>query len=111
MLENFKCEKCGNCCKGEGIVKVSYEEFSKICKYLNISKAEALRYFFIKRGKIFIIRDKDNKECIFLRNNLCLINNVKPEQCKNFPLKWNTKEMLSECAGYRKLINEKNKNS
>jgi len=33
--------------------------------------------------------EKENHECIMLENNACIIHEVKPEQCRGFPNKWN----------------------
>ena len=33
--------------------------------------------------------DKGNGECIFLENNGCAVQPVKPQQCKDFPNLWN----------------------
>lgn len=33
--------------------------------------------------------EQPNDECIFLKGNDCEINEVKPQQCRDFPNKWN----------------------
>lgn len=44
--------------------------------------------------------EHDDHTCIFLEDdNTCLINDVKPLQCRNFPMKWNFKDWKKICGG------------
>ena len=40
-----------------------------------------------RRGLSII--DREDHSCIFLEKNSCVINDVKPQQCRDFPNKWN----------------------
>lgn len=42
------------------------------------------------------------QECIFLENNRCVINDVKPTQCIGFPTKWRTPDIMDYCEGMRR---------
>ncbi len=42
------------------------------------------------------------QECIFLENNRCIINDVKPTQCIGFPTKWRTPDIMDYCEGMRR---------
>lgn len=33
--------------------------------------------------------EKGNGECVFLEGGNCLVQSAKPQQCKDFPNKWN----------------------
>lgn len=102
--KDFTCLQCGNCCKGEGTVTVSQSEFTAICEYLALDYQDAVHYYFVKNGKKFSVRDQKNHDCIFLRKDQCLIHEVKPEQCRNFPFSWNIDFMLEECKGYQAML-------
>jgi hypothetical protein len=40
------------------------------------------------RAGLSLIEQADDS-CIFLNGNSCVINAVKPQQCRDFPNKWN----------------------
>lgn len=101
--QEFQCLQCGQCCKGEGTVRLSAEEFQKVCRHLGISRREALRFYGYKEREGYILFDKFNRECVFLRDNSCLIHEVKPAQCKDFPVYWSEKNMLATCCGYQQI--------
>ena len=51
------------------------------------------------------LTEAENGSCIFFEDGSaprCRINPVKPQQCRDFPLKWNFPNWQSECKG--KLI-------
>lgn len=35
------------------------------------------------------LQDKSNGECIFLEHGACAVQPVKPQQCRDFPHRWN----------------------
>ena len=93
MKNSFLCRKCGNCCKVPGYVRISEAETDKIAGYLEMSSREFNeKYTFLTQDRRSLsLREKDNGSCIFLSDSTgeCIINPVKPEQCVNFPFKWN----------------------
>ncbi|MCX7625520.1 MAG: YkgJ family cysteine cluster protein [Candidatus Sumerlaeaceae bacterium] len=110
QLREFVCLRCGNCCRGEGIVRVGLAEALRIADYLGVSvnefferytkepetrddAAKGLRWLLNKPGS--------DQECIFLEENCCRIHTVKPEKCRTFPLAWRTRDVLTYCAGLR----------
>lgn len=108
------CNKCGDCCKGfskkDGVV-VFPSELDRISSYLYINKKDFIN-LFLKRRKvtiekrrhtIFLLRFKENKDCIFLTsNNKCKIHNVKPNQCLNWP----EKSILNKSKDYPCLTDD-----
>lgn len=85
-LKNFKCKKCGNCCKATGFVHISKSETKKIADYLNMDYYEFKKKFtewILFGGRV--LKVKDDASCIFLEKNLCKIYEVRPTQCKTFP--------------------------
>lgn len=70
------------------------EEFAKyddICGDLNaqeeLMKKKDHSYFeYTNNGKILQLKSKENKECIFLKDNKCEIYPVRPLICKIFPI-------------------------
>ncbi len=94
---DFKCEKCGECCRGfsenRGIILFP-DDIYRISKMLNISseifkKKYCYSYELVTESKniyIYILR-YINKQCIFLNeSNLCEIHDFKPIQCFKGPI-------------------------
>ncbi len=106
-LERFECKKCGKCCVGDGVVVLKDEDISRISDYLNIDRIEFLEKYTIKEDNEIQLRDKDNEECIFLKDNLCSIHPVKPLQCHSYPNKWRSSELIRFCEGFKLSDDEK----
>ncbi|MDZ4814872.1 MAG: YkgJ family cysteine cluster protein [Verrucomicrobiota bacterium] len=87
----YECQRCGNCCRWPGDVKVTVPEVSAIASYLGLSDDELIERYTRLRGDRngLSLIEKPNHECVFLEGNVCLINAVKPKQCQDFPNKWN----------------------
>ncbi len=87
----WQCQRCTACCRWPGDVKVSAEEVLAIADFLHLSEAEFLeRYVRLRtnRNGLSLI-EKEDDSCIFLSGNECQIQEVKPQQCRDFPNKWN----------------------
>ena len=101
--KNFNCVRCGTCCKWPGYVRVSSDEIDAIAEFMQISSHEFIekytRLTSDRRGLSLI--EHDNGLCVFYRESPpeCVINDVKPAQCRNFPLKWNFEGWEKECRG------------
>ncbi len=87
----YQCQRCGNCCRWPGDVRVTKKEISEIARFLAMDETEFVQQFTRlrsdRRGLSLI--EKPNHECIFLEGIECTIQPVKPGQCRDFPNKWN----------------------
>jgi len=87
----YVCQRCTNCCKWPGDVRIEENEIAPIAAFLGLNEAEFIRKFIRlrtnRRGLSLI--EKDNHECIMLDGKACRIHPVKPGQCAGFPNKWN----------------------
>jgi hypothetical protein len=83
----FSCTQCGKCCTGfEGIVHLSEKEIELIANHLNLSiDIFKKNYLRIVDKKWALREDKENFDCIFYKDKLCTIYNVRPNQCKTYP--------------------------
>ena len=87
----YQCQRCTNCCRWPGFVKVGDAEINALARFLKISDHDFIQQYTRLRqyrdGLALI--DKPNGECIFLEGNNCSVQQVKPQQCTDFPNKWN----------------------
>ncbi len=81
----FSCQQCGNCCKGEGDVFVTPEDAARIADYLEISLIDFYQEYTYKSGNRPLLTAHPNQDCIFLKENKCLVHDVKPTQCLTWP--------------------------
>lgn len=87
----FKCLKCGNCCAISGSVEISGMEVDSISSHLALDVdcfVERYTDLSASRGGLKL-KDGNDGSCIFLgADRLCLIEKVKPMQCRSFPQAW-----------------------
>jgi Fe-S-cluster containining protein len=87
----YECQRCTACCRWPGNVRVSDEEIAALAKFKGLSEFDFIqkytRLHTDKRGLSLI--EKENHECIFLDGKDCTVQPVKPQQCQDFPNKWN----------------------
>lgn len=102
----FRCLRCGECCRWAGCVKLASGEAEAIAAYLGIPEQR----FFDEYTRIapdrscLALTERPTGECIYLEidgdgNSCCLINPVKPRQCRDFPVVWNFPGWEKECRG------------
>ena len=89
---HYLCQRCGNCCRWPGDVRVTDAEVERIADYIGLSVDRFVQTHTrvnANRTGLSLI-DKPNGECIFLEGkNVCQIQAVKPVQCEGFPNVWN----------------------
>ena len=95
----YVCQRCTNCCKWPGDVRLEDDEIPRIAAYLGMSEqgfVEKYTRLRMNRQGLSLI-EKDNHECIMLKKGGCRIHEVKPSQCAGFPNKWNFPGWREEC--------------
>lgn len=108
----FACERCGNCCKGEGAVRIGPAEADRLARHLHLPRRKFLKQYARQMGaEEWWLINHDNAElwCIFLTRDAdglygCQVNEAKPDQCRSFPAKWRNSDSLRTCAGLRTLV-------
>jgi Fe-S-cluster containining protein len=105
-MKKFVCSRCGACCRWPGAVKLEDAEVDAIAAELGISVEEFLADHteITPDRRHLSLREKANGECEYLavgEDGLarCLIENVKPRQCRVFPEKWNFPGWEKKCSG------------
>lgn len=102
----YQCQRCANCCKWPGDVVLWEDEVGRIADYLHLPTTEFIDKFTRLRANRngLSLTEKPNGECIFLDGLNCTINPVKPEQCRDFPNKWNFPGWRDRCEAVPVLM-------
>ena len=85
-MRSFNCQQCGECCYGEGGIRLTKDEIEQISEFLGISRESFLDNFCEKRHGLDYIKSAPDGFCIFFHEKKqCLIHPVKPEVCALWP--------------------------
>ncbi len=87
----YVCQRCANCCKWPGDVRIEEDEIGPIAGFLGLSAEEFIqRHTRLRSNRQGLsLVEKENHECSMLDGDACLIHPVKPAQCRGFPNQWN----------------------
>ena len=87
----YLCQRCGNCCRWPGDVIVTQGEVEAIAEQVGMTVEDFIQSrtrLSANRQHLSLI-EKEDGSCFFLDGrNTCLIQPVKPEQCRGFPNRW-----------------------
>jgi len=90
-LRNFKCRMCGNCCRPRGEVRLSQADVDRLAAFLSLNAKDFADAYTELTGdrRGLTLKERESGECVFLsRDNLCMVHDAKPEQCRSFPVGW-----------------------
>lgn len=95
----YQCQRCANCCRWPGFVKVTEPEIAAIAGFVGLGEAEFIQRFTRLRPERtgLALIDQPGGECIFLEGGDCSIQPVKPGQCRGFPNEWNFPGWRERC--------------
>ncbi|MDD2902340.1 MAG: YkgJ family cysteine cluster protein [Syntrophales bacterium] len=109
IWEFFECQRCGKCCEQLGL---PWDPFKvhEIAEYLDINLDELItRYYgsiIEKDGeKFYELRDELTRPCRLLgKDKSCLIHQVKPGPCEDYPIETDFGDSGIDCPAYKKAI-------
>jgi Fe-S-cluster containining protein len=85
------CQRCTACCRWPGHVRVTEEEIGLMAGHLGIAEHDFIQRYtrlrFDRKG--LVLEEQEGGACIFLDGMDCLVQGVKPKQCRDFPNGWN----------------------
>ena len=128
---HFECTKCGACCRDDKIlVTVTNSDILRIAMILELSSPNMLRaldfyildestptpiglekipYIITEQGRAYVaLKKMENGDCIFLKDNQCMIHSIRPMVCRAFPfvfsrnnneLNWGLSSKKAICPG------------
>jgi Fe-S-cluster containining protein len=111
----YSCDRCTACCRWPGQVRITSEEIARLAAFLGQTEFDFIQKYtrLSPDRQGLALQDKPGGECVFLEGNDCVVNAVKPQQCRNFPNLWNfpgfqevcrAREILMEDEAYAKAI-------
>lgn len=93
------CAHCGACCRHAGEVRLRADEIDPIARFLDMPVNDFTAAFTSLRTDRsgLILNEAEDGACIFLKDNSCHIQPVKPRQCREFPERWQIPGFESFC--------------
>lgn len=69
---------------------MSDEEIASLAAFSGLSEHDFIQRFARLRHdrQGLVLEEKPNGECIFLEGSDCVVQAVKPQQCRDFPNRW-----------------------
>ncbi|MCX6357379.1 MAG: YkgJ family cysteine cluster protein [Candidatus Aureabacteria bacterium] len=106
MNNKYTCLHCGACCRIRGFVRVTPEEIDRMASLLGIPPHDFIeRYTRLAQDRSGLeLAEKENGKCVLLAGNDCLVQQVKPRQCRTFPDEWRYPGVEEICKAYMKSI-------
>jgi Fe-S-cluster containining protein len=103
LIPSFQCQRCGNCCRHEGEVRLDDGEADAIARELELDVATFTDRFTLLRDdrRGLSLKELPDGSCIFLEGTppACQIQTAKPRQCRDFPMKWKYRNLKAICPG------------
>jgi Fe-S-cluster containining protein len=110
-MDGFQCQRCGCCCRVPGYVRLESDEVDAIAACLGMFVQTFTSQFtrVIRERDMLSLVEKEDQSCIFLSpDRECMIQKVKPRQCRDFPHGWSVSSMLDLCEGMKRMKKEDN---
>lgn len=86
----LECQRCTECCRWPGQVKITEAEITPMAAHLGLGEHDFIQQFTRldadRRG--LALAEKPTGECIFLEGRDCRVQPVKPQRCRDFPNLW-----------------------
>ncbi|MEK7780938.1 MAG: YkgJ family cysteine cluster protein [Verrucomicrobiota bacterium] len=102
------CQRCTACCRWPGQVRLTDAEITRIATFLQLSEHDFIqRYTRLqpdRRG--LALQEKPDGACVLLEGNLCSIQPVKPQQCRDFPNLWKYPGAEKFCRAIPREVDE-----
>ncbi len=82
----FKCQMCGECCKGYGGTYVTETDIKNIARFIGTLPENFVKDYCQMSGGKPVLAQKKDEFCIFWNETRrCTIHPVKPRMCREWP--------------------------
>ncbi len=105
---HYQCQRCTNCCKWPGFVKLTNEDIVAISSHLGLSEWDFVQTHTRLRPHRdgLALLDQADGACIFLDGRDCRVQAVKPLQCRGFPNVWNFPGWREVCEAVEVVVDD-----
>ncbi len=102
---HYTCQRCTNCCRWPGVVKVEPDEIAAIAAHIGMNEGEFIEQHTRLRPDRhgLSLREKSDDSCEWLVGSDCTLQSVKPRQCRAFPNEWNFPGWREKCEAVPSL--------
>jgi len=102
----LECQRCTECCRWPGQVKIDSNEIARMAAHLGLSEHDFIqqhtRLDADRRG--LALTEKPTGECIFLDGGNCQVQAAKPQRCRDFPNLWTYPGAEKICRAIPRLV-------
>jgi uncharacterized protein len=81
----FDCQRCSQCCHGEGGISLQPEEVPQAAALLDLTPEQFIERFCQLRQGSYLIKTNQAGDCALLGPEGCLIHQAKPRICRRWP--------------------------
>lgn len=104
LLRRFECSRCLECCRKPGYVYLKKGEEEGMAAYLQMDAYDFVeKYCEVMERRRLVLKKNSDESCVFLTAEGCRVHPAKPEQCRDFPVRWRTPASFSYCEGMKRL--------
>jgi len=102
------CQRCTACCRWPGQVRLTEAEVTRIAVFLKLSEHDFIqRYTRLQQDRRGLaLQEQRDGACVLLAGNLCSIQTVKPQQCRDFPNLWKYPQAEKFCRAIPREVSE-----
>jgi len=102
----YECQRCTACCRWPGEVRLTEAEIQRLAAFKEMTESDFIQKYtrLTAHRTGLALLDKPNGECIFLDGIDCSVQEVKPQQCRDFPNLWNFPGFQKVCAAIPRVV-------
>ncbi len=102
------CQRCTACCRWPGQVRLTDADIARIAAFLQLGEPNFIeRYTRLQHDRRGLaLQEKPDGACVLLDGNLCAIQAVKPQQCRDFPNLWKYPDAEKYCRAIPRNVSE-----
>ena len=103
---HYTCQRCTNCCRWPGIVRVSQDEITAIAAHVRMNEDDFIaRHTRLRPDRLGLsLLEMPDGSCEWLDGRDCRLQKVKPAQCRAFPNEWNFPGWREKCEAVPSLV-------
>lgn len=91
-------------------MRLTEAEIARLAAFKGLSEHEFIQRFTrLRHDRLgLVLQEKPDGSCVFLDGNDCSVQPVKPQQCRDFPNRWNFPGFEEVCRAIPIMVNDAN---